>query len=58
MSSHRFIVMELAANGFGSPEVLMRERVDLIMNAYDYLVFKNKYEHQAYLLRDRENGNR
>lgn len=50
--------MELAANGFGSPEVLMRERVDLIMNAYDYLVFKNKYEHQAYLLRDRENGNR
>ena len=41
--------MELASSGYGSPEVLMRERVDLICNAYDYLIFKNKYENQSYL---------
>lgn len=50
--------MELAANGFGSPEVLMRERVDLVKDAWDYLLFKNKYEHQSYLIRERERGNR
>ena len=45
--------MELSASGFGSPEVLMNERVDLICDAYDYLKFKVKYENQSYLLRDR-----
>jgi len=50
--------MELSSAGFGSPEVLMNERVDLILDAYDYLRFKNKYESQAYLLRQEENGNR
>jgi hypothetical protein len=42
--------MELAGAGFGSPEVLMNERADLIADAYDYLSFKCKYENQAYLL--------
>lgn len=58
MSSHKFIVMELAANGYGSPEVLMNERADLVMAAYDYLLFKNKYEHQTYLMRERDNDGR
>lgn len=42
--------MELSANGFGSPEVLMNERVDLIIDAYDYLKFKTKYENQVILM--------
>jgi hypothetical protein len=50
MESHRFIIMELASAGFGSPEVLMNERVDLICDAYDYIKFKNKYEKQCYLM--------
>lgn len=50
METHKFMVMELASAGFGSPEVLMNERVDLICDAYDYLIFKNKYEHQVYLI--------
>jgi hypothetical protein len=49
MEPHRYMVMELSANGFGSPQVLMRERVDLICDAYDYLTFKNAYENQSYL---------
>lgn len=53
MSMHRFIICELSSSGFGSPEVLMNERVDLIIDAYDYLTFKNKYEKQLYLLRDK-----
>lgn len=48
------MVMELASAGFGSPEVLMNERVDLICDAYDYLIFKNKYEHQLYLMRSKK----
>jgi len=43
--------MELAAHGFGSPEVLMNERADLVMDAYDYLKFKTNYEHQMMLMR-------
>jgi len=50
MPIHRYRIMELSANGFGSPEVLCNERVDLIMDAYDYLSFKNKYEAQSYLI--------
>jgi hypothetical protein len=50
MDRHRYIIMELAANGFGSPEVLYNERTDLIMDAYDYLSYKFKYEAQSYLL--------
>lgn len=50
MPRDRYIIMELAANGFGSPEVLYNERVDLIMDAYEYLTFKFKYESQSYLL--------
>lgn len=57
MDSHRFIIMELSCAGFGSPEVLMKERADLICDAYDYLLFKNKYEKQCYLLGER-NANR
>lgn len=53
MPRYKFIIMELASNGFGSPEVLMKERVDLICDAYDYLKFKNEYEKQAYLLMER-----
>jgi len=49
MERNRFIIMELSAAGFGSPGILMSERVDLICNAYDYLMFKNKYETQCYL---------
>jgi len=45
--------MELAAAGFGSPEVLMSERADLIMDAYDYLRFKTKYENQLMALRNK-----
>jgi hypothetical protein len=51
MPRHRFIIMELSANGFGSPEVLINERVDLIMEAYDYLCFKSKYESQTMIMR-------
>jgi hypothetical protein len=54
MDTHTFMVMELASAGFGSPEVLMNERVDLICDAYDYLIFKNKYEHQLYLMRSKK----
>ena len=43
------MVMELSLAGFGAPEVLMNTRVDLIIDAYDYLKYKNKYEHQYYL---------
>lgn len=42
--------MELSAHGFGSPEVLMRERVDIVIDAYDYLSFKSKYESECYRL--------
>jgi len=45
--------MELSLAGFGSPEVLMGTRVDLIIDAYDYLKYKNKYEHQ-YSLRSKQ----
>lgn len=50
MPRHRYMIMELSANGFGSPEVLYNERVDLIIDAYDYLSFKNEFETQSYLL--------
>jgi hypothetical protein len=50
MPLHLWIVMELASAGFGSPEVLIRERVDLVLAAYDYLSFKNTYEKQCYEL--------
>jgi len=53
MESHRFIIAELSSAGFGSPGILMETRADLIMDAYDYLTFKNKYENQYYL-RSRE----
>jgi hypothetical protein len=49
MDTDRFIIMELSASGFGSPGVLMETEADLIMDAYDYLCFKNKYENQYYL---------
>jgi hypothetical protein len=54
MPTDKFVIMELASAGFGSPEVLANERVDLICDAYDYLLFKNKYELQCHLLRERE----
>ena len=54
MPPHKFVIMELSSAGFGSPGELMRDRVDLVLDAYDYLRFKNKYEHQTYLMRDRK----
>lgn len=48
------VIMELAAAGFGSPEVLMNERADLIADAYEYLMFKSKYENQLMLMRSSE----
>lgn len=48
--------MELSSNGYGSPQVLMSERVDLICAAYDYHKFKVKYERQAYLMREKNAG--
>ena len=51
---YRFVIMELASNGFGSPEILYNERVDLICEAYDYLKFKHEYENQSYLISERE----
>jgi hypothetical protein len=50
MPVYRYVIAELAANGFGSPEVLMNTRVDLICDSYEYLRFKNKYEQQQYLI--------
>jgi len=55
-SPHIFVIMELAEAGFGSPGVLMQERVDLICEAHDYFTFKRKFENQAYLIRDRKNA--
>lgn len=49
--------MELSESGFGNPEQLMNTRVDLICDAYDYLKFKHKYEHQAYILREQTRCN-
>jgi len=57
MSSERFIIMELASNGYGDMDTLVKTRVDLVLDAYDYLRFKNKYEHQNYLIRDRNKCN-
>ena len=48
MAPHRFVVAELAANGFGDPTALMNGRADLIADAHEYLRFKLKYEAQAY----------
>lgn len=58
MPQYRFVIMELASSGFGSPEVLMNERADLVADAYDYLRFKHKFEHQIYMMRAEENGSR
>jgi hypothetical protein len=46
----RLILAQLAANGFGSPEILSAERADLIIDAWDYLNFRNKYEQQSWLI--------
>jgi hypothetical protein len=54
MDWHRFVIMELSANGFGPPEVLMQTRADLIADAHDYLRFKGKYESQLMLMRSNE----
>lgn len=56
MEPHKFAIMELAAAGFGSPEVLANEQVDLICDAYDYLRFKHEYENQCYLIREKNNN--
>lgn len=50
MERHRFMVAELSSQGFGSPQTLMETRVDLVFDAYEYLQFKCKYEHQTYLI--------
>ena len=54
MDYHRFVVMELAGAGYGSPGVLMNERVDLVMDAFDYMKFSVTYENQAFLMRDKK----
>lgn len=48
------MVMELAGAGYGSPGVLMNERVDLVMDAYDYLKFTIRFENQSFLMRDKK----
>lgn len=52
MPRHRFVVMELAANGYGDPGRLMETRVDIVMDAYDHLQFKARYEVQSYRIRN------
>jgi len=42
--------MELVHAGYGSPQVLMDERVDFIMDAYEYFVYRTKFEYQCHLL--------
>lgn len=54
MDYYRFVIMELSANGFGPPEVLMNTRADLVADAHDYLRFKGKYESQLMLMRSQE----
>lgn len=58
MTYDRFVVIELAGSGFGSPEALENERSDLIADAYDYLKFKNKYETQCILLTRKKHATR
>jgi len=55
MPMDRYIIAELSANGFGSPEVLYNERVDLVLESYDYLKFRSKFESQTYLLMKEDN---
>lgn len=50
MPLFRFMVMELAEAGFGTPGELVRERVDLFCDAYDFVKFKNKFEYQSHLM--------
>ena len=50
MESWRFIVMELAHAGYGSPQTLMDERVDYIMDAYEYMTYRVKFEYQCHLI--------
>ena len=50
MEPWRYIVMELAHAGYGSPEVLANTRADLILDAHEYLLFRSKFEFQTQLL--------
>lgn len=50
MESWRFIVMELVHAGYGSPQQLMDERADFIMDAYEYFVYRTKFEYQCNLM--------
>ena len=50
MEPWRCIVMQLVHAGYGSPNTLMDERVDFVMDAYEYHNFRIKYEHQMHLI--------
>jgi hypothetical protein len=54
MERHRFIACELASSGYGDVDSIMRTRVDLVMDAYDYLHFRVKYEDQIRASIDRK----
>lgn len=42
--------MELAHAGYGSPGALMDERADFVMDAYEYLNYRVKFEYQCHLM--------
>ena len=54
MEAWRYRVMELAHAGYGSPQQLMDERVDYVLDAYEYFVYRVTYEYQCHLLAKEE----
>jgi hypothetical protein len=54
MEPWRFMIMELAHAGYGSPQVLMDERVDYIMDAYEYHAYRVKFEYYSQLMAEEE----
>ena len=50
MEPWRFMVMELVHAGYGSPQTLMDERVDFVMDAYEYFVYRAKFQYQCQLM--------
>lgn len=46
--------MELAHAGYGSPGVLMEERVDFVMDAHEHLIYRSKFEYQCHKLAEEQ----
>lgn len=42
------LIMALASQGYGSPEVLANERVDLVMDAFEYMTYLKRHEQIRY----------